>query len=85
VDSLEFSVEHCEYYINFYVVVVVVVVMMMMMMMMLLQALADLNRMLENHVSKLEEDLQHQHQHHTQPVTAAGGGAAATGTEHVTQ
>jgi low affinity Fe/Cu permease len=80
VDSSEFSVEHCEYYINFYVVVVVVL------MMMLLQVLADLNRMLENHVSKLEEDLQHQHQHHTQPVTAAGGGAAAAaGTEHVTQ
>ncbi|PNF24820.1 hypothetical protein B7P43_G15128 [Cryptotermes secundus] len=48
------------------------------------KALADLNRMHEDHVAKMEEDLQHQHQH-TQPATAAGGAAATTSTEHVTQ
>lgn len=68
VDGLECSVEHCGHLIHFYA--------------MILQAFADLNRMLENHVAKLE-DLQHQHQH-THPATATGG-AAAVSTEHVTQ
>jgi len=42
-----------------------------------------LNRIYEDHVAKVEEDLQHQHQH-TQP-TAATGAVATTSTEHVTQ
>ncbi|XP_069691797.1 1-phosphatidylinositol 4,5-bisphosphate phosphodiesterase classes I and II isoform X2 [Periplaneta americana] len=46
------------------------------------KTLADLNRKYEDHVAKVEEDLQHQH--HTHPTTAAGG-IATTSTEHVAQ
>ena len=46
--------------------------------------MADLNRMHEDHVARVEEDLHQHHHQHTHP-SAAAGGAAATSTEHVTQ
>lgn len=46
--------------------------------------MADLNRMHDDHVARVEEDLHQHHHQHTHPPAAAGG-AAATSTEHVTQ